>query len=175
MTAETAKTVKTATVASFGKEKTMTMTKIPSRSLLAHMVMVLWKFVSGKEKTMTTTKISSKKTCYTYGHGPLINLLHHCSVLCRPSKRRARCSPKPPKPSWRLPPLNSTPFSEILTLPNVSFKASWVSLKAFSILNVCFLVTTALASFPRLFWCFAELFRQLFLNKNRKPGLRCCL
>ena len=33
----------------------------------------LWKFVSGKEKTMTMTKISSKKTCYTYGHGPLIN------------------------------------------------------------------------------------------------------
>ena len=39
------------------------------------MVMVLWKIVSGKEKTMTMTKISSKRTCYTYGHGPLINLL----------------------------------------------------------------------------------------------------
>ena len=25
---------------------------------------------------MTMTKISSKKTCYTYGHGPLINLFH---------------------------------------------------------------------------------------------------
>ena len=25
---------------------------------------------------MTMTKMSSKKTCYTYGHGPLINLLH---------------------------------------------------------------------------------------------------
>ena len=24
-----------------------------------------------KKKTMTMTKISSKKTCYTYGHGPL--------------------------------------------------------------------------------------------------------
>ena len=42
------------------------------------MVMVLWKFVSGKEKTMTMTKISSKRTCYTYGHGPLINLLQSC-------------------------------------------------------------------------------------------------
>ena len=49
--------------------------RLPQESLLAHMVMVLWKFVSGKEKTMTMTKISSKKTCYTYGHGPLINLL----------------------------------------------------------------------------------------------------
>ena len=25
---------------------------------------------------MTMAKVSSKKTCYTYGHGPLINLLH---------------------------------------------------------------------------------------------------
>ena len=37
------------------------------------------------------------------------------TVFCRTSQRRARCSPEPPKPSrspkpsWRLPPLNSTP------------------------------------------------------------------
>ena len=48
--------------------------RFPQERLLAHMVMVLCKFVSGKRKTMTMTKISSKKTCYTYGHGPLINL-----------------------------------------------------------------------------------------------------
>ena len=32
------------------------------------------------------------------------------TALCRTSKTRARCSPEPPKPSWRLPPLNSTPL-----------------------------------------------------------------
>ena len=26
---------------------------------------------------MTMTKIVSKRTCYPYGHGPLINLFHH--------------------------------------------------------------------------------------------------
>ena len=42
--------------------------------------------------------------------------LPHCAVFCRTSKRRVRCSSeppkpsKPPKPSWRLPPLNSTPL-----------------------------------------------------------------
>ena len=42
--------------------------------------------------------------------------LPHCAVFCRTSKRRVRCSPeppnpwKPPKPSWRPPPLNSTPL-----------------------------------------------------------------
>ena len=49
--------------------------RFAQESLLAHMVMVLWTFVSEKEKTMTMTKISSKRTCYTYGHGPLTNLL----------------------------------------------------------------------------------------------------
>ena len=37
--------------------------------------------------------------------------LPHCAAVCRTSKRRARCSPEPPKPSWSLPPLNSTPLS----------------------------------------------------------------
>ena len=29
---------------------------------------------------MTMTKISSKKTCYTYGHDPLINLSQHTTA-----------------------------------------------------------------------------------------------
>ena len=57
--------------------------RFPQENLLAHMVMVLWKFLSGKEKTKTMTKISSKKTCYTYGHGPLINLLQYCRTNWR--------------------------------------------------------------------------------------------
>ena len=52
------------------------------------MVMVLWKFVSGKEKTMTMTKISSKKTCYTYGHGPLISLLQKSDRSVRKGDRK---------------------------------------------------------------------------------------
>ena len=32
----------------------------------------------GRERDESMTKISSRKTCYTYGHGPVIILSHNC-------------------------------------------------------------------------------------------------
>ena len=60
---------------------------------------------------MTETAMTSETAkTVNYRHGCLI-----ASVFCRTSQRRGRCSleppkpSKPPKPSWRLPPLNATP------------------------------------------------------------------
>ena len=46
---------------------------------------------------MTMTKISSKKTCYTHGRGPLINLLQNRDSLFGPHPSREvfeSCNPK---------------------------------------------------------------------------------